>query len=281
VFNSLPGPKKLDIGPYPPMQSRPFVEEHDKMFRWYDYWLKGIDNRVMDEPGVTVHVEGSYERVTGAQWPPKEVEYTPLYLRPRRKLSTEPEPMGAAHAAPDGFFQPPLTVTDQVEIISWSTPPFEKATEMIGAGAAHIFAEIDQDDTNFILRLWDETPGGARQLVTTGYLKASHRELDDRSSDGNPHHPHTRTIPVEPGKIEEYVLRLYPFAATFNPGHRLVAELSNNEPLADAHNALLPPDAFHLPVGRPVTHKIYRDAAHRSRLVLPCTTNQPILGIPG
>lgn len=34
----------------------------------------------------------------------------------------------------------------------------------------------------------------------------------------------------------------------------------------------LPPDTFHLPVGRPVTHKIYRDAAHRSRLVLPFTT---------
>ena len=68
-------------------------------------------------------------------------------------------------------------------------------------------------------------------------------------------------MPVEPGAIEEYVLRLYPFASTFRPGHRLVVELSNDEPLADEHNALLPPDAFHLPVGRPVTHKIYRDAA--------------------
>jgi hypothetical protein len=29
------------------MQSRPFIEEHDKMFRWYDYWIKGIDNGVM------------------------------------------------------------------------------------------------------------------------------------------------------------------------------------------------------------------------------------------
>ncbi len=48
-------------------------------------------------------------------------------------------------------------------------------------------------------------------------------------------------------------------------------ELSNNEPLADEHNALLPPDSFHLPVGRPVTHTIYRDAAHPSRLVLPYT----------
>ena len=145
---------------------------------------------------------------------------------------------------------------------------------MIGTGAAHIFAEIDQPDTNFILRLWDYAPNGKRQLITTGYLKASHRELDERTTEGNPYHPHTRSVPVEPGKIEEYVLRLYPFANTFKPGHRLMVELSNDEPLADEHNALLPPDAFHLPVGRPVTHKIYRDAAHQSRLVLPFTTRR-------
>lgn len=88
----------------------------------------------------------------------------------------------------------------------------------------------------------------------------------------HPYHPHTGAVPVEPGVIEEYVVRLYPFAATFLPGHRLVVELSNDEPLADEHNALLPPDAFHLPVGRPVTHRVYRDAEHPSRLVLPFTT---------
>ena len=76
LFNELKGPKKLDIGPYPPMQSRPFIEEHDKMFRWYDYWIKGIDNGVMDEPAVSVFVEGSREVVTADQWPPKDIEYT-------------------------------------------------------------------------------------------------------------------------------------------------------------------------------------------------------------
>lgn len=271
LFDTLKGPKKLDIGPYPPMQSRPFIEEHDKMFRWYDYWIKGIDNGIMDEPAVNVFVEGSRQNVEGAQWPPKKVNYTDLFLRPRRKLSLEPEAMGTEFAAPDGFYQAPLTVTDKVEIISWSTEPFETPTEMIGAGAAHIFASIDQEDTNFILRLWDVAPGGKRQLVTTGFLKASHRELDDRTTHGNPYHPHTRTEPVEPGKIEEYVIRLYPFANTFTQGHRLELEMSCNEPLVDDHNSLLPPDAFHLPVGRPVTHKIFRDAHYPSRLVLPFT----------
>jgi predicted acyl esterase len=82
-------------------------------------------------------------------------------------------------------------VTDKVEILSWSTPPFEEDTELIGTGAAHIFAEIDQPDTNFILRLWDYAPNGKRQLITSGYLKASHRELDERTTEGNPYHPHT------------------------------------------------------------------------------------------
>lgn len=272
LFHALKGPKVLDIGPYPPMQSRPFIEEHDKMFRWYAHWLKGQDNGVMDEPAVKVFVEGSRQVVAGDDWPPKPVAYQPLYLRPRGKLSGEPEPMAVEYAAPDGFYQAPLTVTEKVEILSWTTDRFEESVEMIGTGAAHIFAEIDQSDTNFILRLWDVAPTGKRQLITTGYLKASHRELDEaRTTEGNPYHPHTRAVPVEPGKVEEYVLRLYPFANTFRPGHRLVVELSNGEPLADEHNALLPPDAYHLPVGRPVTHKIYRDAAHPSRLVLPFT----------
>lgn len=159
LYHALNGPKKLDIGPYPPMQSRPFVEEHDKMFRRYEYWPKGIDNGVMDEPSVSVHVEGSRETVTGAQWPPKDVEHRPLYLRPRRALSPEPEPTGAEYAAPDGFYQAPLTVTDKVEILSWSTAPFTEPTEMIGQGAAHLFAEIDQPDTATRIT---RTPGRCR-----------------------------------------------------------------------------------------------------------------------
>jgi hypothetical protein len=271
LFNTLGGPKKLEIGSYPPMQSRPWVEEHDTMFRLYDYWLKGIDNGIMDEPVVKVHVEGSRQWLTGDHWPVVPVEYRPLYLRTRGKLAFEPEPRGVAQAHPEGCYQAPLTLTDKVEKLSWATEPFQAATSVHGAGAAHLFVAIDQDDTNFILRLWDEAPGGKRQLVTTGFLKASHRELDERTTEGNPYHPHTRSVPVEPGVINEYVIRLYPFANEFRAGHKLVLELMCDEPLVDEHNSLLPPDAFHLPVGRPVTHTIYRDAEHPSRLVMGFT----------
>lgn len=236
------------------------------------YWLKGIDNGIMDEPAVKVHIEGTRYWAYGDQWPVKNAEYRPLYLRTNGKLAFEPEPYDAQVAHPEGFYQAPLTTTDKVEKLVWATEPFTELTSVHGVGAAHLFAAIDQDDSNFILRLWDEAPSGKRQLVTTGFLKASHRELDERTTEGNPYHPHTRSVPVEPGAINEYVIRLYPFANDFKPGHKLVVELMCNEPLVDEHNSLLPPDAFHLPVGRPVTHTIYRDAKNLSRLVLPFAT---------
>ena len=72
--------------------------------------------------------------------------------------------------------------------------------------------------------------------------------------------PTTRTpasCGSSPGTIEGYVARLHPFDNVFQPGHRPVVELSNDEPLADEHNALLPPDAF--------------PSVHQSQLVLPLT----------
>lgn len=274
LFNTLNCPKKLEIGPYPPMQTRPWVDEHDTMFRWYDYWLKGIDNGIMDEPAVKVFVEGSRYWATGEHWPVHKTEYRPLYLRCRGKLDFAPEPYPTEVAHPDGFYQAPLTITDKLEKLTWSTDAFVTTTSIQGVGAAHLFVELDQPDTNLILRFWDESPTGKRQLVTTGFLKASHRELDERTSEGNPYHPHTRSVPVEVGTINEYVIRIYPFANDFKAGHKLVVELMCNEPLVDEHNSLLPPDAFHLPVGRPVTHKIYRDATYLSRLVLPFVINE-------
>jgi len=65
-------------------------------------------------------------------------------------------------------------------------------------------------------------------------------------------------------------VRLYPFANAFRPAHRLVLELSCNEPW--------PAPATRSCHRRPCTchrvatsHKVYCDAAHHSRLMLPFT----------
>jgi putative CocE/NonD family hydrolase len=63
LFEELTAPKKLLIGPW--MHGQPHTApEHAIDFlphalRWWDHWLCGVDNGIMDEPPVTLHRRGS------------------------------------------------------------------------------------------------------------------------------------------------------------------------------------------------------------------------------
>ncbi|MBP7649394.1 MAG: CocE/NonD family hydrolase, partial [Phenylobacterium sp.] len=70
----------------------------DQELRWFDYWLKGIDNGIMDEPPVSYFMmagarTGAFSpknrMLTSANWPPanREVRY---YLTPDKTLTTKP-----------------------------------------------------------------------------------------------------------------------------------------------------------------------------------------------
>src|SRR4029450_9744782 len=111
--------------------------------------------------------------------------------------------------------------------------------------ALYVYVAIDTDDTNLIAKLYDIDPQGNRQVVSSGYLKASHRELDAaQSKPWRPHHPHTRSLPVPPGGVIESGLRISSFPTLFKAGHRIQLELRCTEPFADAFAQLLPPDSY-------------------------------------
>jgi putative CocE/NonD family hydrolase len=103
-FEKVRGIKRLDLQPLPPMQERPFHESHDEMFRWYDYWLKGIDTGIMDEAGpIRLFVEGARRWRAEKEWPLARTRWRKYYLRPRHRLPpprsrwgpTPPRPMGS------------------------------------------------------------------------------------------------------------------------------------------------------------------------------------------
>ena len=206
------------------------------MFRWYDHWLKGIDTGIMNEDGpIRVFVEGARRWRTEKEWPLKRTAWTKYYLRPRHRLAAAPEPLGPEDAPPDGFYQAPFTVTGDVQSVKWTTAPLIADTEITGPAALYVHAAIDTDDTNLIAKLYDVDPQGNRRVVSSGYLKASHRELDAaQSKPWRPHHPHTRSVPVPPGEAIEYAIRIYSFSNLFKAGHRIQLELMCNEPFADA-----------------------------------------------
>jgi predicted acyl esterase len=114
--------------------------------------------------------------------------------------------------------------------------------------------------------------------LTRGWLKASLRALDRaRSKPWKRWHKLTRAArrPVEPGKIEEYAVEILSTANLFRRGHRICVEITSLDlptGVAGATNAEYIP--YHICSSRTTVHRIYRDLAHPSHLLLPVISQE-------
>jgi putative CocE/NonD family hydrolase len=75
AFELMQGPKRLMMGPWGHIipQGSPFsaIDFRELALRWWDYWLRGVDNGVMDEDPVVVYVQGERpEWRSLVSWPP-------------------------------------------------------------------------------------------------------------------------------------------------------------------------------------------------------------------
>ena len=173
-------------------------------------------------------------------------------------------------APPDGFVQPPVTSTAAIHSLSYKTEQLSVDVEVTGPIALYLYASIDQNDTNWFIRVNDVDPSGKTVSLSRGFLKASHRALDQKQSrPWQPYHPHTNPEPVKPGEIYEYAIELMPNANVFKAGHCIELEIRSTESPKDPLYTMSYIGGNHLPVGGTVSHKIYRDANHPSYLLLP------------
>ncbi|HCV25759.1 MAG TPA: hypothetical protein DGN59_20070, partial [Candidatus Latescibacteria bacterium] len=259
------GPKKLlveeagqsvRLGAVRAQQDFERPEFHEKvLLPWYDYWLKGHDTGVMDDAPVTTFVSGIAEYVAWSEWPPKEIEYSNLYLRRRPSgavvslndgsLSQEPPLSGEGgttysyprqewHLGPVEF-KPDGSSDPTSQVLTWTTEPLEQDVMIAGPIAVVLYASSDQLDTDFFVKLWDQVPSGTGQnhrdvLLARGWLRASHRELDEsRSTIGRPFHPHRDPKPIEPGKVYRFDIEVWPIAHVFVTGNRIRLQLTNGD----------------------------------------------------
>jgi len=275
-FAGVDAPKKLYI------ESRveadaPMDEAYNaEVVRWYDHWLKGIDTGVMDEPPITYHVRGRGFRQADA-WPLPQTRWTDLHLRRFGALTEEPEPVDGR---PDVFVQQSVLETDQVSTADYVTTPFPEDVDVIGPVALTLFAAIDDEDTNWMASVLDVFPDGTEVELTRGYLKASHRAVDEGLSEAwRPWHPHTEPAPVPVGEIVEYRIELSPMSSVLRAGHRLKLSISA---LDHAHWPPVDPELgtghqpWHVCRNATVTHRIAHDRAHPSRLLVPFVPNTPV-----
>jgi len=289
-YSGIDVPKKL-MFTGPAHLERPFHSFHDEIVRWYDYWLKGIDTGIMAEPPVKVWVMGDNKWRYADDWPLPETEWTKYYLHSWERLRTEPFTIGGrdAYSEPDTFVQMPLTQTRKVERLRYMTDPLPEDTLVIGPISLHLYASIDQDDTNWIVILKDVGPdvsvrtareGEAfvpsdlpERELTRGWLKASHRVLDTkRSKPWKPWHPLTRKSrkPVVPGEINEYAIEISSTANLFRKGHRICLDITCLDlPTGTAGLTNVEYIPYHVCSSKTVVHKIYHNEKYPSYLLLP------------
>ncbi|MFC1909980.1 CocE/NonD family hydrolase [Chloroflexota bacterium] len=289
-FNGIDTKKKMLITG-PAHLERPFHSFHDELLRWYDYWLKGIDTGIMDEPPVKVWVMGANKWRYADDWPLPETKWTKYYLNSWERLRTQPYTPSShdGYAEPDAFVQMPLTHTDKIQKLRYMTEPLAEDTLVIGPISLHLYADIDQEDTNWIVILKDIGPDvsvrtareGEREVpsnlaereLTRGWLKASQRALDQkRSRPWKPFHKLTREAqkPVVPGEITEYDIEILSTANLFKKGHRICVDITSLDvPTGTAGATNVEYIPYHVCSSKTTVHKIYHNEKYPSHLLLP------------
>ena len=247
----------------------PYRFMNEECLRWYDHWLKGVDTGITEEPPIKMNIINRgyrYEK----EYPLARTQWRKLYLRTFGQLRWESDPEGGL--PPDGFTHRPPNTTTKVENLVYRTDRFSKAMEFTGPIELHLFASIDAPDANFIVKVWQITQGGTRLPVSRyGSLRASHPLDPARSKVGRPAHDHTKSVPVKPGEVREYVIEVNPIGMAFDPGTCLELEIKAMDPFEHQDGTWTGKvqNMGPIPSAATIQYKIYRDRDHPSHILLP------------
>lgn len=280
LMEGLPGPRKGLIGPwaheYPEVAvPGPAIGFLQECLRWWDYWLKGIETGIMDEPMLRSWMQESVppqvdypERpgrwVAETEWPSPNIQQTDLWLEEQKLTDKHPSEQTITvssvqeHGLYAGvwcpFGQPGDLASDQrIEnglSVCFTSEPLQSPMEILGFPEVTVELSSDRPNALLAVRLCDVAPDGASTLVSWGMLNLTHRES------------HEHPTPLVPG--EKYVVnvRLNAIGHVLPAGHRWQVALSPT----------YWPHAW--PSPEPVTLQVY--TGDKTRLTLPVRPKQAI-----
>jgi uncharacterized protein len=272
------------------------VDFHEKeCLPFYDLHLKGKNNGFMETEPVKIFVRGANVWRAEQEWPPKRATLVPYYLRKgpsdsltslndgglsaEKPAANEPATSytypdwewvnGVAIIGPDGRVDPVRRV------LTFTSAPLTADLEVTGPIVLKLFASSTAIDTQFIVKLTDQQPpdDAARKTgaqptyvpVSKGWLKASHREKDEkRSTPTRPFYTHTNPQPLKPGELYEFDIEVLPVSYVFKQGHRIRLEIANGD--SPATDGVFSHPYHPTQMG---TDTLHHDAAHPSCIMLP------------
>jgi hypothetical protein len=261
--------------------------------RWFDYWLKGTNNGIMDEPPIYYYVMGAPQKDawrTSDQWPLANQQLTRFYFAEGKTgsvasvndgfLRTEPPGVPNAHdaytvdysttsgvhsrwtAILEAADYPDMRANDE-KALTYTTPPLEADVEVTGHPVVHLWLATGAPDLDVFVYLEEVDGKGKSTYVTEGNLRASHRALSEASFN-NLGLPYQRSYesdltPIPVGEPVELVFDLLPTSKLFHKGNRIRITITG----ADADN-------FETPILDPAPEiRLLRNTTYASSIDLP------------
>ena len=221
-------PNDADFGPR--------IEWREDAVRWWDYWLKGRDTGVLQDPKVAIFMRNYFppnpnlESVPGEWraekgWPPQGESQSTLYLQPNHTLGVDAggDEVHRLKYVPSigveaGFWWGEL-LSDQRPVDAFSlvydSAPLEEDVAIMGRPHALLKASADAPLANWFARLSDVAPDGQVTQITGAGLGGAQR---DSMSDPKP---------LEPGKFYSLDIEMHLTTWVFPKGHRVRLSVSN------------------------------------------------------
>lgn len=257
--------------------------------RWFDYWLKGIDNGFMKEPPVRIFIMGENVWRDENEWPMARTQWTKYYLHSNGhantlsgdgKLSTS----APTDEAPDSYSYDPAKPTTYItdasfaqiggpddyreieqrdDVLVYTSEPVTEDMEVCGPIRVQLSAISSAPDTDFMAKLIDVWPDGYAQRLTDGMVRARFKEGMDKPS------------LIQPGRVYTYDLDLWNTCQMYRKGHRVRLEISSSAfPKYDRN--LNTGEALGKTTRMQVaSQKILHDRQHPSHVVLPIVPRKP------
>lgn len=256
-----------------------------EMLRFFDFHLRGIENGILDDPPIHYYNMGQEQWRSASQWPEPEIEEVSYFFSIDSTLVPQVNkvqhgsisyPIDYTFSSGDGARWHSLTPAYRIDpigypdwtervgkLISFTTDPFLKPTEITGYPIIELFLQADAKDATIFVYLQDQAPDGSLTYITEGQFRAIHR----KESQATPPYPvlgpyHTfhesDSTPLVPGETFRVAFELLPTSYQLPPGHRLQVAIAG----ADV-------DHFDLPAERPTKLDILMKVGAQTKIQVP------------
>jgi putative CocE/NonD family hydrolase len=279
--------------------------QNAELRRFYDHFLKGVDNGWDARPRVKVWWEPG--RNAGARAPGwttgldhwSEAErllagrLTPTTLHLRDGGALTPEPAAAGEPSEEYAYTPGVgsqgignpayggvagapnvylwdRVPPEGTVLHWTTAALQEDTTLLGSASFDVWLQSTAPDTDLQVTLTEVRPDGQEVYIQKGWLKASQRALNPtRSTALRPYQTHVEgdVAMLDPTEPVLARVEIFPFGTLLRAGSRLRVWVEAP--------TILPELWAFTPFPTPAVNTVLHDADHPSALVLPVVPNDP------